>query len=344
MSFNYKVNLNDTVGYSSDAQLVGALNEALGDFSDHLAGAGTLVVQLNIDETPAGRAEASPTASIANGVTESGATLVQTSGVYALQKGEHVPGTTSDITVTVDPGYLPELHFGDGPVPNGHVDASSVFRHELAHGFGVSGFLQQDGQPSANGLYVTPYDTLIDRHDDGTAFFTGPTAEAVYGGPVPLTTVSTTQNFYHLANFSSDLLADDLMNGVSFGGRSFPITNLDLAILKDVGAPVTDLNGVDFHGVGHGTDPDIQAPSGNTGGAVQASLDWDAIGAAMSHYNEATGDWWNGSYDMLLAWDAGHAGSSGEAPLQAPIVEAQPDWDAIAAAVTQHYLETGVWA
>ena len=71
---------------------------------------------------------------------------------------------------------------------------------------------------------------------------------------MPLTTTSSTQNFYHLANSLNDTLVHDLMTGVYFSGQTYEISNLDLAILKDVGAPVTDLDGVDFRPAGQSGD------------------------------------------------------------------------------------------
>ncbi|RYI19381.1 MAG: hypothetical protein EON48_09270 [Acetobacteraceae bacterium] len=350
MSFNYSVNINDTIGYPDEDRLVSALNEALADFSGHMSGKGTLVTQLNIGDAGASRADGSSTIFLTNGLTAGGQTLVQLGSIDTLLTGQHRQGTASDITINLDRAYLPVLHFGDDPVPDGRVDAASVFRHELQHAFGMTGYIQNDGVALSNGTYMTAFDTFIDRHADGSAFFTGPTAERIYGGAVPLTTTSDTENFYHLANGLSDVLVHDLMTGVYFSGRTYEISNLDLAILKDVGAPVTDLDGVDFRPASQtvakpSATPDSETPSSGThdSGATPdspgntASIDWNAIGAAMTHYNEATGQWWNGSFDALLTWEAG-TGASNQAPAQTDVASPTEDWNA-----TQHSPDTGPW-
>src|SRR5262249_42987084 len=91
------------------------------------------------------------------------------------------------------------------------------------------------------------------------AYFTGPHAEAVYGGPVPLTSSSTTQNYYHLGNTLTDIsrtpstvqdpLTLDLMNGVVlFFDYQYQISNLDLAVLRDVGYELNTYVADDFTG------------------------------------------------------------------------------------------------
>jgi hypothetical protein len=357
MSFNYDVNLSDSIDYPDDAQLIAALNEALGDFSSHMSGKGTLVTQLNLGDAGASRADGSSTVYLTNGLTAGGQTLVQLGSIEALRTGQHPQGTTSDITINLDRDYLPLLHFGDDPVPAGRVDAVSVFRHELQHAFGMTGYIQNDGVALSNGTYMTAFDTFIDRHEDGSAFFTGPTAVSLYGGAVPLTTTSSTQNFYHLANTLNDTLVHDLMTGVYFSGQTYEISNLDLAILKDVGAPVTDLDGVDFHPAGQtGTTKPVTSNPGTTsagttnpstpdspGSGAQASIDWNTIGAAMTHYNEATGRWWDGSFDALLTWDAGTHASGNQAPAQAAVASPLEDWTGMPADTAQQPPNTDPW-
>ena len=71
-------------------------------------------------------------------------------------------------------------------------------------------------------------------------YFTGPTAEAVYGGPVRL----TIGNLYHVGNSMGQLgydLLNELMNGViGFLGNGPGVSALDLAILRDVGVPINE--------------------------------------------------------------------------------------------------------
>ena len=79
------------------------------------------------------------------------------------------------------------------------------------------------------------------------ANFVGGNAETAYGAllgtaatPVPLTILSNGETYFHVANASSDPLGHDLMNGIGLtAGTSVDISQVDLAMLRDAGAPVT---------------------------------------------------------------------------------------------------------
>lgn len=252
MTFAYFVALTDPndLGGSNDAPMVTDLEAALADWSRYVTGLGTLIVNLKVLTTSVGRADGGPTAGVSDGTTASGATLVEPSSMYELLTGTHAPGTTvdgvtSDITIEVDPTYMATLFLnpdpGNGaPVPSNKIDAVSVFRHELEHGLGMEGYYNQDGTLADGGTYLSLYDRYVQIDSDGLAYFTGPAAEAAFGGPVPLTTDSTTQNYYHFANSPTAPLGQDLMNGQYFYyGATYQISKVDIAILKDIGEPVT---------------------------------------------------------------------------------------------------------
>ncbi|MEJ0016792.1 MAG: Hint domain-containing protein [Acetobacteraceae bacterium] len=252
MAFSYSVNLTDFAGIddTTEALLVTDLSAALSDWSSYVTGLGTLVVQLNILDTDVGRANGAPTAVLSDGTTPGGATLVAPSSLYELATGEHYGDTTTDITINVDPVYIATLFLnpvpgGGATVPDDKIDAVSVFRHELAHGFGMAGYYQQDGILSFGGEFVSSYDQWVQVLPNGTAQFVGPSAEAAFGGPVPLTTTNSTQNIYHLANDEGDPLGQDLMNGIVFHyGAEYQISNIDLAILDDMLANLTGAENV----------------------------------------------------------------------------------------------------
>lgn len=252
MTFAYSVTLTDPsdLGGTNDPLMVTDLEAALGDWSKYITGLGTLAVNLKVLSTAVGRADGAPTAEVNDDMTHSGATLVEPSSMYELLTGTHAQGTTvdgvtSDITIEVDPTYMATLFLnpdpGDGAaVPGNKIDAVSVFRHELEHGFGMEGYYNQDGTLADGGAYLSLYDRYVQIDADGLAYFTGPAAETVFGGPVPLTTDSTTENYYHFANSPTAPLGQDLMNGQYFYyGATYEISNVDIAILKDIGEPVT---------------------------------------------------------------------------------------------------------
>jgi hypothetical protein len=175
------------------------------------------------------------------GVWEQGA-------AYKVRTGIDANGAAPDIEVNIGiAGYLQnELWFDPAPalrsepVPPSRTDAYSVMLHEFGHAFGFNGWLDPATGVSP-GNYESTFDQWVQPQQTvaGTGlFFTGPSAVALYGGPVPL----TFGNFAHLGNAGSgtgtDLLLD-LMNGVVFyRGTQYDISALDLAILQDTGMPL----------------------------------------------------------------------------------------------------------
>ena len=167
-------------------------------------------------------------------------------GAAAKLKG-NVPDTMGiDGRIRIGETYLgADLWFDPDPadttvdVPGLKVDAYSMFRHELGHVFAFNGW-----RDDSTGALDTPYRSTFDRwvvSQNGALFFTGPHAEAAYGGPVPL----THGNARHVGNGpggpGQDLIPD-LMNGVTWlRGTRYEISPLDRAIAADAGLPVAGL-------------------------------------------------------------------------------------------------------
>jgi hypothetical protein len=165
-----------------------------------------------------------------------------------LRTGVDLNGLAPDIAIEIGAGgYLQnELWFDPEPavqrevVPGDRVDARSLFLHELGHAFGFNGWRDAfTGQLPGN--YESTFDAFTIRCGPAAASFcfAGPRAEDLYGSPVPL----TDGHAFHLGNAApgagSDLV-DDLMNGVAFEpGRRYAISPLDLAVMADVGLPVS---------------------------------------------------------------------------------------------------------
>ena len=157
------------------------------------------------------------------------------------QNGDDTP----DIVMQLGTNYLvQDLWFDPDPlarvdsVPDDKNDAMSVFTHELCHAWAFTGWIDQ-----FDGTFPGDYESTFDvwtRFDGANFYFTGPEAEAIYGGPVPL----TYGNVFHVGNDSprpgSDLIPD-LMNGVVFHfGERYYISSLDLAMCADAGVPITN--------------------------------------------------------------------------------------------------------
>ena len=255
--FSYSVVMNDPagIGGSKDNLLVALVQDALQEFAGYITGAGIYTVQLTLHSSPLGTADGGATSSSFVGTVNTAfgpRKLFQPSSIFELTTGTHVSGTASDASINIDPNYLanilyldPSPTFVNGSfvthVPANMVDGLSVMRHELAHGLGFAGFTGTDG---SIGVSEELFDTFIRHNGNGTADFIGPNAMAVYGGPVPLTTLNNGEGYAHIANSSNEPAGQDLMNGVAImRGQQYNISNLDLAILRDAGAPVTSFVG-----------------------------------------------------------------------------------------------------
>jgi hypothetical protein len=181
--------------------------------------------------------------------TQFGFNVFEQGAAVKLETGHDVNGSAADVKINVGiNGYLQDqLWFDPTPtnllddvVPLDKVDAQSVVLHELGHALAFNGW-RDDGTSLFPGDYQSLYDALTTTLPGQPAdqlFFIGAAAEAVYGGPVPL----TLGNYRHLGNAAGligDDLVSDLMNGVMYmTGQRYAISALDLAVLKDVGMPV----------------------------------------------------------------------------------------------------------
>ncbi len=245
-----------TVGITDAASLLGAgvisptqeteilqdATAAAADWGQYISGAAPLRVAIDIaplsgDYLSTGGA----TTDVVAGQLD-GRTLMEPSSEYALTTGQYAAGSTSDITITLNQADLSEFYLNPDPgtpgtVPANEYDLTTLILHEMGHGLGISGYISSTG---ALGSQETMWDHDVQENPDGTADFVGPNAEAVYGGPVPLTTLNNGEQYYHFANSYSDPDSHDLMSGLGIPpGTSIGISTLDLAVLKDVGEPVT---------------------------------------------------------------------------------------------------------
>lgn len=179
------------------------------------------------------------------GQDPSSGVAVYEQGAAAKLTGAVPDAPAVDARITVGESYLASsFWFGPTPaeataaaVPGGKVDAYSAFLHEFGHILGFNGW--RDGVTGALPQgYESSFDEWVAARD-GDLWFTGPSAEAVYGAPVPL----TWGDYGHLGNGpgsgrpGQDLISD-LMDGVILRpGTRYGISALDLAILADSGLP-----------------------------------------------------------------------------------------------------------
>jgi hypothetical protein len=237
-SVAYSVSFDDPGGqYSSYyGRLRSDIQAAGADWTRYLAGSGTINLTVRFTDIPT---MASYSATSAYVRSDGGIAVYEQGALAKLQAGGS--GGGSDAIINIGRLYLTnELWFDPNPsartapVPGNRTDAESAFIHEFGHIFAFSGW-RDPTTGALPGGYESSFDALVAQRA-GRLYFTGAHAEALYGGPVPL----TSGNYEHVGNGDGgpggDLLSD-LMNGVIFyRGTRYDISTLDLAILDDTGA------------------------------------------------------------------------------------------------------------
>lgn len=241
MSFQYSVSLNDPTGSPLDSSVLALANTAAAKWSSYISGMGSIDIQFIVNSTPTSAngyyANGGWTASAAVG-SDNGHTVFESGAAYELATGNDLNGTQPDIVVHIDPNFQ-NLQLDPNASPSANqIDGLGLFEHEIAHGLGFGGF--RDKTTGALGTNESIWDKLTTIASDGTAYFTGATAEAIYGSAVPETSIKNGEQYAHVSNSASDRVANDLMTGLFFhSGQKYAISDLDLAILKDMGLDVT---------------------------------------------------------------------------------------------------------
>lgn len=207
----------------------------------HLAGDASIEVEISFDPAIPTATGASVTSAFVG--TSNGINMFEQGAAAEVRTGIDPNGAVPDAVITLGTDYLVDDLWFDlqptvrtAPIPDGRVDAYSVFLHEFGHVYAFNGFRDPfTGLLPAD--YASPYDANV-VFDGENFFFVGSSATTVYGGLVPLTYGS----YPHVANAfprpGSDLILD-LMNGVVFFRETrYDISLLDLAIFSDVGLPL----------------------------------------------------------------------------------------------------------
>lgn len=239
----YNVTFNDPLGLGAAyyVNLDSHIGAALDLWSVHLIGSADIHVLVDISwDTPRATGR-----SLAAGFVRSvdGLNIYEQGMAYELRTGLDINGALPDVEFTFNPGYLSdELWFDPNPrtrmapiAPN-RTDAMSVILHEFGHALAFNGWsAPHDG--ALPGTYASTWDELVSFDGEGL-YFMGPQAQSIPGDGVAITTGSN----FHVGNASGpgEDLIHDLMNGVAYyREQRYNISSLDLAMLKDMGVPVS---------------------------------------------------------------------------------------------------------
>ncbi|MFZ5835876.1 MAG: DUF4214 domain-containing protein [Pseudomonadota bacterium] len=156
---------------------------------------------------------------------------VTQSGVgVELITGRDPNGATPDarITIAADPSRLVFRDSADDPLPRDKFDALSIFAHELGHVLGFRSNLDSSGRPIQPG-FLTNYDKFVSGTSANSLKFGGGYAIGANGGTISLATTGPA----HL-DMRGDLMASSIGSG-----QIKTVGVLDVAVLKDLGLPVS---------------------------------------------------------------------------------------------------------
>jgi hypothetical protein len=178
--------------------------------------------------------------------------LVQagTAGVYAVMENSPTQGiltgaSTGPMTgvLYVSNAYIANVYQPGGPWA---WDIPRAVSHELNHILGNDYSLYDRTAHTHNGQETT-YDVHVLFGGSGEAYFTGPNAEAVYGGMVPLDKSLDHPNFSANTPSNVNKVGSVMDYNQDYGWTSLVITPLDVAIAKDNGVPMLTDNERDEH-------------------------------------------------------------------------------------------------
>jgi hypothetical protein len=201
--------LNDPDGlFAAHPLLVPNLQAVAQIFSQHLAGKGTIEVEVTPNSAYGGGPAMAPSG--VQYVSSDGYfTTVEYNTAYEARTGIDPNGAEPDVRMVLDPGYyLDNVAFLDpsgaartAPIPADRQDFISATLRSLVRNMGMSGyqFTTSGAYGFGWGYYIYLWDdgshlrTTYDKLRGSLSTFDGPNATAVYGGPAEhmLSTFST---------------------------------------------------------------------------------------------------------------------------------------------------------
>ena len=142
-------------------------------------------------------------------------------------RGVDFDSSINDSTLYINLAKLNQMSFTGIATPDKY-DLTTILTHEILHGLAFTGLIDQ------NIAFKTSYDGLISIQN-GAPFFVGSHAKTENNGnPVPLSSIDSGIGaaFYHVA------IPEDLMSASINKGEVKSISNLDVAMLEDMGLKI----------------------------------------------------------------------------------------------------------
>lgn len=335
----FSVNIHDpnnTLDASQLSLLKLDARYAANQWMSHFNNKGEINIEINVQKPISGHpADARPGTEVQIGSTSVDVPMgplkqhmawnvMQAGTINEMLTGRDPNGAGPDIIINIDPevikgGYLnPHPFQTRGDVPAGQSDIVSLLLHEMGHGFGIgdsyrdpkTGELQGAVNLVPSGVDInyneTVWDKLVNINADGSATFLGVNAFQANGNFfAAVTTLNNGEQYQHFGNDLRDYhnQGSDLMTGIGlYKQMAYDISDYDLAVLKDLGAPVK----VPVLAVEHSIDSVIGINHKVAGLALQ---DASSLANYLAHSTVDTGR--TGAHDAIHALTAvTNAGSS----------------------------------
>jgi hypothetical protein len=226
------ISISDATGALApyDAAIRQSVSAAWDMWASHFTRAAPIEVEIIYrPSNPGVLASAGSTIEVFTGQTFDGRRITQSGVASELITGLDPNGAAVDarINLSVDPGRLVFRDSPDDAMPRDKLDALSIFAHEFGHVLGFRSALDSNGAPTQS--FITNYDKLVTGLTANSLQFTGQNAVAAKGGNISLASSGPA----HLG------AAGDLMASSLGAGQTKLVGVLDLAVLQDLGLPVS---------------------------------------------------------------------------------------------------------
>ena len=195
-------------------------------------------------------------------VRVSNGSTIWNAGEYVWKEGQSI-STPLDTMIQFDITAADNAwNFGQGKANAGEIDFRSVTTHEIGHSLGWSSsydYLYDDFGWFADGFFddgfggLTAWDTNLvdgegnrpesasegtpgDFNEEGSVYFDGTNAVALFGGPVPIFAPDTFQQGSSLSHLDETTFQNYMMSpSISLGQTIREISELEWAMMADMG-------------------------------------------------------------------------------------------------------------